>query len=357
MSNDIEPFDPFGLDDDENAEAVTESIGDSSFPDAFASFNTQNLSSHSQRRSEPPPHQHEQAEREVPIMAEPVAPVDPPIHPSRRVAPPVPLNKSSTASTRLPPKITVKLTIHEEATSTAVPGNTGASRVSVEGRIQAQIQCSDARQNCPFRLVAADPLEIFNLNPLFVGKDHGSTATTPSSATADLIHIPKHEIGKLHLADYAFLNRHIRHMPLLLERKVTCNPTTRQCRVAVQIRTKLTNRGDLKNVTIVVAVPELVDGPSIVICRGDGVHDELKRTLHWKVPELPKGESVLVAAQMSVWETTTKNSDLQFPVLMRCESEADPISGVEFQVMPAEGHPSSVTCSTASSFRLLHRLS
>lgn len=167
-------------------------------------------------------------------------------------------------------------------------------------------------------------------------------------------------------------------MPLLLERKVSTSGL--KCRIAVQIRTKLTNQGNLRDVKIVVAVPEVVDGASIVIARGDGMYDELKRTLHWKIPAIAKGDSVLVAAQAHVWDTTTtrnnKNKNgtttstnnnnnnasmidpntLEFPVMMRCESEADPISGVEFKVVPADGYPSSVTFNTSSSFRLLHRL-
>jgi hypothetical protein len=58
--------------------------------------------------------------------------------------------KASTSNVPLPPKLLVKLTLHEEVSSVAKtgPNNEGSSEVSVEGIIYAQVQSSDAKKKC-----------------------------------------------------------------------------------------------------------------------------------------------------------------------------------------------------------------
>jgi Adaptor complexes medium subunit family len=253
----------------------------------------------------------------------------------------------STKGVALPPKLNVKLTINEEVSSTAFASSEGASQVVVEGSIYAQVQCSDAMKNAPFHLVAQSLGHnegVINIcpNPKFVSSEGGEE---------NLVKIPKHEIGFVPIARYSLTNE-VQHMPLLLERKVTVTETS--CRIAVQVRSKLSNRGNMEDFTIAVAVPECVNGESIEIVRGEGEYDELKRAILWKLPELEKGESFMVSAQVKLWEPAT---EIQFPVMLRCSSSADQISNVEFKVTAAEGYPSSITCNTTHSFRLLHRLS
>jgi hypothetical protein len=142
----------------------------------------------------------------------------------------------------------------------------------------------------------------------------------------------------------------------LLERKVTIYANT--VRVAVQVRSKLSNRGDLTDFTVSIAIPERVNGSTVEVLRGEGMYDDLKRTIKWTVDDLPKGESFMVSAQAQLWTNSTKEDQdhLKFPVLLRCSSELDQISTVEFRAVEAFGFPSSVTFRRSFSFRLLHRL-
>ena len=256
-------------------------------------------------------------------------------------------NKSASAASSashhhmaLPPKITVKLAIHEEACSTASTATEGASQVAIEGTVKAQVQCSDAKRNAPFRLVSNNIASSnLRINPLFATNENK-------------ILIPKHEIGLVQIADYT-TNQEILHMPLLLERKVTVDNLS--VRIAVQVRSKLSNLGNLQNFSIVMAIPESIDGESIQVIKGNGTYDELKRTIQWKLAQLNKGESFVVSAQAQLWEETTDY--VPVPVMLRCESEHDPIgSEIQFRVEAADGHPASVTYNTGYSFRLLSRL-
>jgi hypothetical protein len=129
-------------------------------------------------------------------------------------------------------------------------------------------------------------------------------------------------------------------------------------RVAVQVRSKLSNNGDITDFTIAVAVPERVNGETVEISRGSGVYDDLKRTIKWKVGKLLKGESFMVSAQAQLWSSATKEDQvtLKFPVLLRCSSLDDQISNVELRAVEADGFPSTVSFNRSFSFELLHRL-
>lgn len=89
-------------------------------------------------------------------------------------------------------------------------------------------------------------------------------------------------------------------------------------RIAVQVRSRLDNLGDMKDLTILVAVPEKINGSTIDITRGTGAWDDVKRTIKWKVPHLIKGESTLVIAEAELWNMPTVDDDeTPFPVLFR----------------------------------------
>jgi hypothetical protein len=259
-------------------------------------------------------------------------------------------SKASPSKGPLPPKLHVKLTLHEEVSSVAKtgPNNEGSSEVSVEGIIYAQVQSSDAKKNAPFAL----------MTPVFRGgnlnvRPNSMFATGSGGEALHVVKVPKHEIGKVAVAYYS-LTEEVRHMPILVERKVTVHDTS--VRVAIQVRSKLTNQGDMKDFTIAVAIPERVDGESIQILRGLGTWDELKRTVKWKLDSLDKGESFMVSAQAKLWTPLDDGEQVAFPAMLRCTSAADQIGSIDFQATGADGYPASVTSSTAHSFRLLHRL-
>lgn len=141
-----------------------------------------------------------------------------------------------------------------------------------------------------------------------------------------------------------------------MERKIIRNGT--RVRIAVQIRSRLDNQGDMKDLTILVAVPEKVNGSTIQVQRGQGCYDELQRTIKWKIPHLIKGQSELVVAEADLWKAPQSGEDeTPFPVMFRCSSVNDSMSCLEWKVAQVSGSPAHMTTATAKhTFRLLHRL-
>mmetsp|Transcript_266 Transcript_266/g.502 ORF Transcript_266/g.502 Transcript_266/m.502 type:complete len:382 (-) Transcript_266:72-1217(-) len=250
----------------------------------------------------------------------------------------------------LPPKMLVKLTTYEEVTSVAAILDPGTSRISVEGSVYIQLHSSDARRNAPFQLVPVAGKEV-SVKPINKYSHRVNNALQNSPV---IVTLPKQELGYVPVLNYSY-EQIVDHMPVLLERKVTIHEDS--CRIAYQVRTKLTNKGDLRDFTLAVAIPEKVDADSIEILKGDGVYDGLKRVIKYKLASLVKGESFMVSAQAKLWKALEDDEEIHFPVVMRCTSSEDQISNVDFSVVEAPGQPSSLTVHKAQSFRLLHRLS
>lgn len=155
-----------------------------------------------------------------------------------------------------------------------------------------------------------------------------------------------------------------------MERKITRNGI--RVRIAVQIRSRLDNLGDMKDMTILVAVPEKVNGDTIQLTRGgnhnsttttsnnnnNGVWDDLKRTITWKFPNLVKGQSELVVAEAELWHPPAADEDeTPFPVMFRCSSTSDSITSLDWKVAQVSGSPSHLTAAAIKrDFRILHRL-
>lgn len=260
-------------------------------------------------------------------------------------------NTGATTLSALPPKMLIKLTTYEEVTSVATVLEPGTSRISIEGSVYVQLHSSDARRNAPFQLVPDSANEsIVAIKPNNKYSKQIFNQQNPSLTVT----IPKNELGYVPVVHYSF-DKIVDHMPVLLERKVTIHEES--CRIAFQVRSKLTNQGDLRDFTLAVAVPEKVDADSIEILRGDGVYDGLKRLIKFKMAFLNKGESFMVSAQAKLWKSLGDDEEIHFPVVMRCNSCEDQISNVNFSAVEAPGQPSSLTIHKAHSFRLLHRLS
>ena len=261
------------------------------------------------------------------------------------------IRASANPVSALPPKMLIKLTTYEEVTSVATVLDPGTSRISVEGSVYVQLHSSDARRNAPFQLVPVSENKNVSIKP---NNKYTKRPATVAQSSALTVTIPKQELGYVPVLYYSF-DQIADHMPVLLERKVTIHEDS--CRIAFQVRTKLTNRGDLRDFTLAVAVPEKVDADSIEILRGDGAYDGLKRLIKYKMASLPKGESFMVSAQAKLWKALGDDEDIHFPVVMRCTSSEDQISSVDFSAVEAPGQRSSLTVHKAQSFRLLHRLS
>jgi hypothetical protein len=168
-----------------------------------------------------------------------------------------------------------------------------------------------------------------------------------------LVKVPKEEIGLVPVGNYV-VHEQVPHMPILLERKVTIQKTS--VRIAIQVRSKLTNLGDMENFAIAVAIPEHVDGRTVRVMRGDGVWDDLKRIIKWRLDTLRKGESYMVTAQAKLWRPADAATEIHFPVLLRCTATSDQVSTITIGAYGADGHPASITASVTITSRILHRL-
>mmetsp|Transcript_697 Transcript_697/g.970 ORF Transcript_697/g.970 Transcript_697/m.970 type:complete len:357 (-) Transcript_697:115-1185(-) len=264
------------------------------------------------------------------------------------------ISVSSARSMPLPPKLSIRFIIHEEVSSMALldAENEGASEVCSEGTLQVQVRSSDANKNVPFVLI---PAALSGSKIDFKANDEFTRKPKKIGLPFHVVDVPKPIMTPVSIGTYS-LTEQVRHMPLLLERKVTMYNET--CRVAVQVRSKLSNEGNLTDFTIAVALPERINVETIEVVRGNGTCDELKRTVKWTVGELVKGESFMVSALCKLWSRSTPadEANLRFPVLLRCTANLDKISSVEFRAMQADGHPASVQFTKTHSFRLLHRL-
>jgi hypothetical protein len=251
---------------------------------------------------------------------------------------------------QLNPKLVIKLAVHEEvaAMATKETETEGSSETSVEGTIYALVESSNSKQNAPFVIPLPSISEGLTMRP-----DEKYSAFIEKSRDI-VVRIPKQEQGFVPVAHYS-ISKQVKHMPILVERKVTVNETL--IRVAIQVRSKLTNFGDLEAFTIALAVPEKVDGASVEVVRGEGTWDGLKRMVKWKISKLERGESLMVAIQGQLWTTPTEGvDDIHFPVLVRCTSTVDQISDLNITAIEADGFPSSVSYTKTNAFRLLHRL-
>ena len=125
--------------------------------------------------------------------------------------------------------------------------------------------------------------------------------------------------------------------------------------VAIQIRSKLTNRDDLTEFSVGLAMAPKVLSGTVEILLGDGEWDEIRRTVTWKLPRLPKGESFMVNVRAKL-EDGALDEDMVFPVMIRCSS-CDQVSSASFHAVEASGHPASVAASIqGQTFRMVHRL-
>jgi hypothetical protein len=345
------------------------------------------------------------------------------------------------ATTALPPHMRIKIAIHEEVSSTATkpsnnnnvtttPASGGSANTIafVQGTISAFVVSSDAHQNHPFAItvtatndtaanatsgptsnttsvlpVPIRPVPEYTYKDTMSNTTITATTTTASSNSSSfesntmiVSHIPKQVVTYVPIAYYS-IHQEIPHMPILVERKVTTIDTS--VRLAIQIRSKISNTSDIRHVVIAVAIPERVDGPSLSITRGTthGHYDDLKRMLMWRFDTLPTGQSILVTAQGKLWQaiqnahdhvvhddaddtadpilssstkhhnndhqygdSTKSEETLNFPVVVRCHSSTDSIVGthrIQVHVHQAPGYPASVTYDMGpTSFQLLHRL-
>jgi hypothetical protein len=159
---------------------------------------------------------------------------------------------------------------------------------------------------------------------------------------------------------YSMDNVETQNMPILLQTKCTRhNPTIR---IGIQIRSNLSNLGDLHDFCIVLSIPSGVQGPTVQITRGNGEYDEMKGLVLWKIGHLGHGKSHLVSVEGTLTEDLLDKMEaggegrIDFPVLVRCSSGLDQISDLVLSVGSLEECPVRLGVQIVKSFRLIHRV-
>lgn len=281
----------------------------------------------------------------------------------------------------LPPRLNVRLTLHEEVSSMAIldPEGEGGSlsQVSIEGKVMALVKSPNVNENIPFCLKISGPMAplatITCHDHCALEADEDATMNTPFSRGGKVgevrckVDIPKSDSEERKIMSYS-MNVRTQNMPMLVQAKAAVVKEM-ACRVSVQIRSNLSNQGDLSNFTIVVAIPTTLKGDTLKITRGDyGIWDANKRIITWKIGNLPHGESCLVSAEADLtssvvnvlrdnpFEPQALEGKIRCPVLVRCLSEVDQVSDLVLTAVPLERSPARVVQQQMKSYQLLHRV-
>ena len=179
------------------------------------------------------------------------------------------------------------------------------------------------------------------------------------------VHIPK-SLEQKQIATYSIENVQTQNMPILLQTKASIhNHTT--CRISIQIRSNLSNKGDLHDFIIVLSIPSSLQENTVKITRGlNGEVDEMKGIVTWKIGHLGHGKSNLVSIEAELNDTSFDMlgslgaealvERIDFPVLVRCSSGMDQISDVVLKCGSLDECPASVAVQVVKSFRLIHRV-
>lgn len=133
-------------------------------------------------------------------------------------------------------------------------------------------------------------------------------------------------------------------------------PDGRACRVALQISSNPNNSASLTDLTIIMNVPDVVLGESLMTQPAGGVWDESKKCVIWCVSELGGGEKFQLQARFDMRSRKVSAEDLSFPVMVRCQCLFAQLSDIELEVSDIPDHfPAEMTMKVARRFRLSHR--
>mmetsp|Transcript_8596 Transcript_8596/g.12659 ORF Transcript_8596/g.12659 Transcript_8596/m.12659 type:complete len:206 (-) Transcript_8596:2519-3136(-) len=179
-ANKIDAFDPFGF-----SELDFDPFGDNASLCVGSSIHDDDASKKDPQQPSPPP-----APPRKPVATTATPPTQP--------------------IQQLPPKIIVRVNIHEEV-STSIEAGEKVCRASIEGTIQAQVHSSNATKNAPFLLCFKEPSTnntAFKFDGNFAAEvlsnfvDGQEEERRRETATLAKLTIPKGEIGTVKIADY-----------------------------------------------------------------------------------------------------------------------------------------------------------
>lgn len=253
----------------------------------------------------------------------------------------------------LKPKVTVKIIVHEEVSSTQERENEMEeiiSHVHLDGTVNAQVSTPALSNNPPFSIQISDPDHVEDSGLRFDTK----FMTFYGDGEFNTVSVPKSVRNPFKIASY---NRSCtrRSMPILATSKVIwANKESRLCKLMLQIRSNLSNKGRLYDMVVAMAVPPTVLGKTLQVKIGNGIYDALKRVVRWRVEELKPGACVELEAEVRLASNVYELP--RIPILLRCSSNEDSVSSLGFDVKGLSGHPVLIEVIMQRSFNLLHRL-
>lgn len=156
------------------------------------------------------------------------------------------------------------------------------------------------------------------------------------------------------------------------------------CRVGVKVRANPTNKKNIKNVAILMAVPPDVSGETMKMSLRGGVWDPMRRIIIWSSPYMKSGETIEFQLQFeytansatggtappgttsnNVGRNGNNNLLPSFPIMVRCDAD-DKLSDVQIEVggetyydangdVYRQSGTSPYKMNLSTSYRLFHR--
>lgn len=134
--------------------------------------------------------------------------------------------------------------------------------------------------------------------------------------------------------------------------------------MAVKVRSNPSNKHNLSNVAVLLAVPPDLNGETVKMNRKGGIWDGMKRIVAWSCRALKPGQTLEFQAQLefnSIRDAQKKSQESAlptFPVMVRFENKEEHLSSVDLEI----GDPSAdefmfeeFKLKLKKSFRALHR--
>jgi Muniscin C-terminal mu homology domain len=130
------------------------------------------------------------------------------------------------------------------------------------------------------------------------------------------------------------------------------------CRVALQISSNPHNPSALSDLTIMMGVPDHVQGETLQTQPPGGVWDPSKSSVLWCVSELGSGEKFQLQARFNTTVAVgglIAAAQLHFPVLVRCQCLQTQLSEITLVVKDNDVFPAELTTKVARRYRVSHR--
>jgi len=261
-------------------------------------------------------------------------------------------------------EVPVKIALHEEM-SCVFDGVSRTSSLSIEGTIS--VKSSVALEGKEFRFILKDPeqhVDKLSFDSSFVSEADASGGGEGGVKRVFGVTLPNYGLPSntdIQMVKYA-CSSSLAPVPVLVQSKVRI--AGKLCRVAVKVRSNPSNKHNLCNVAVLLAIPPDLNGETVKMNRKGGIWDGMKRMIVWPCRSLKPGQMLEYQAQMefnSILDARKKNQESalpKFPVLVRFDSKEDQLSSVDLVI----GDPNAddfvfeeFKLSLKRTFRVLHR--